>query len=79
MHAFTSTLVRSGLLASTLDWSPGSVSRIVDLVVGCVVVLSATTATATLPTSGAGLPAAIAVPLLELCGATARNGWCFFR
>ena len=43
-----------------------SVSRIVGLVVGCVVELSATVATTTLPTSGAGLPAAGAVPLLEL-------------
>ena len=54
-------------LTLSLDWSPVSVSRIVDLVVGCVVELSAALTTTTLLSSGAGLPAASDVPLLEPC------------
>ena len=83
LHVSVSAMVpcRSDLLASTfwhsvLDRPSVSTTRIVELVVDCVVELSATAATIMWLSSCAGLPAASAVsllefytmPLLKLCG-----------
>ena len=74
---------RSDLLASfswhsVLDWSSVFTTRIVELVVDCVVELASTAATIVRLSSGAGLPAASAVSLLELCMLPLLKLYCVF-
>ena len=58
---------------SVLNWSSVSTTRIIELVVDCVVALSATAANVIWLSSGAGLLAAIAVPPVELCTMPCSN------
>ena len=64
---FRADLLASTLWHSVLNWSSVSTTRILELVVDCVVAFSATAANVNRLSSGAGLPAAIAVPPFELC------------
>ena len=61
------------LVAFDVDWSSVSTTRIFELVVDCVVALSATAANVNRLSSGAGLPAATTVPPFELCMVPCSN------
>ena len=61
-----------------LDWSSVSTTRIVELVVDCIVALSATAAINSCLAFGAGLPAVITVPLVRALHGALLKLFCGF-